>query len=130
MIIVEFTLFWINKIEIWLFLEFEGYRAPYEGEFSINKAYAHEFLERATNPPIDTYYNSVDITNHKFYESGEVAPHPEVKGTVRCGAIAKKVGMMTLYDQWGMQVPVTVLHVDRCQIIQHKTVEKNGYNAI
>ena len=37
---------------------------------------------------------------------------------MRSGIIAKKVGMSNLYTQAGTNIPVTVLHVDNCRIIE------------
>jgi large subunit ribosomal protein L3 len=38
--------------------------------------------------------------------------------------------MMSIVDSWGHLIPVTVLEVDRCQVIRHLTLEKNGYTAM
>ncbi|MFA5839114.1 MAG: 50S ribosomal protein L3 [Candidatus Margulisiibacteriota bacterium] len=46
------------------------------------------------------------------------------------GLLGKKVGMTQLFDQTGNVVPVTVLEAGPCTVIQIKTKEKDGYNAI
>jgi len=46
------------------------------------------------------------------------------------GILAKKLGMSQLFDESGKAVPVTVLQVGPCKILQVKTVEKDAYNAI
>ena len=48
----------------------------------------------------------------------------------RTGMIAEKLGMSSLFNESGRLYPVTLLKVDNCQIIGHRTVEKNGYNAV
>lgn len=48
----------------------------------------------------------------------------------RTGALAMKVGMLGVWDKWGVRYPVTVLHVDNCQVVQVKTEENNGYTAL
>lgn len=48
----------------------------------------------------------------------------------RCGALAIKVGMMPVWDDWGVRHACTVLWLDRNIVLGHKTVEKNGYSAI
>jgi large subunit ribosomal protein L3 len=48
----------------------------------------------------------------------------------RCGVLAIKVGMMPVFDDWGVRHPCTVLYVDSNVVLGHKTVEKNGYSAI
>jgi len=48
----------------------------------------------------------------------------------RCGALAIKVGMMPLWDEWGVRHACTILHLDRNLVLGHKTTEKNGYTAV
>ncbi len=49
---------------------------------------------------------------------------------MRAGLIAKKVGMSRVFAEGGKHIPVTLLHVDNCQVVSHKTNEKDGYNAL
>ncbi len=49
---------------------------------------------------------------------------------LRSGVIAKKVGMTRLFMEDGRQVPVTVLHLDSCQVVAQRTVERDGYTAV
>jgi large subunit ribosomal protein L3 len=49
---------------------------------------------------------------------------------MRSGLIAQKVGMTRIFTADGEHVPVTVLKVDGCQVIGHRTEEKNGYTAL
>lgn len=49
---------------------------------------------------------------------------------MRSGVIAKKVGMTRLFMEDGRQVPVTVLHVDRLQVVAQRTADKDGYTAV
>ena len=44
--------------------------------------------------------------------------------------LAKKVGMTQLYNELGELVPVTVLAVGPCTVVQVKTAQKDGYNAV
>jgi len=48
----------------------------------------------------------------------------------RTGLLAIKCGMTSQWDSWGVQHPLTVLKVDGCQVVQAKTSEKEGYNAL
>jgi large subunit ribosomal protein L3 len=49
---------------------------------------------------------------------------------MRSGVIAQKVGMTRVFSDTGEHVPVTVLQIDNCQVISHRTEEKNGYVAL
>jgi large subunit ribosomal protein L3 len=46
------------------------------------------------------------------------------------GLIGKKVGMTSVFDENGNNVPCTVLEVGPCTVTQIKTVETDGYNAV
>lgn len=48
----------------------------------------------------------------------------------RVGLIARKVGMTQLFNDDGVQVPVTVLHVTPCAVVSLITEETRGYNAV
>ena len=49
---------------------------------------------------------------------------------MRSGIIAKKLGMSRVFTESGDHVPVTVLSVEGCQVVAHRTKEKNGYTAV
>jgi large subunit ribosomal protein L3 len=49
---------------------------------------------------------------------------------MRTGVIAKKLGMTRFFDEAGQHVPVTVLSLDGCQVVAHRTEEKDGYVAV
>src|SRR3954454_21376823 len=49
---------------------------------------------------------------------------------MRSGVIAQKVGMTRVFTDAGEHVPVTVLRVGNCQVIGHRTKDKNGYVAV
>ena len=44
--------------------------------------------------------------------------------------IGKKVGMTQIFDEKGNVIPVTVIEAGPCNVVQVKTVETDGYNAI
>lgn len=46
------------------------------------------------------------------------------------GLIGKKIGMTSVYDEEGKNVPCTVLQAGPCTVTQVKTVEKDGYFAV
>ena len=49
---------------------------------------------------------------------------------MRSGVIAQKVGMTRVFTEAGEHVPVTVLRLANCQVIGHRTKDKNGYVAL
>ena len=49
---------------------------------------------------------------------------------LRSGVIAKKMGMTRLFMEDGRQVPVTVLQLDKLQVVAQRTEEKDGYTAV
>ena len=49
---------------------------------------------------------------------------------MRSGLIMKKVGMTRVFNDEGRHIPVTVLSVESAQVVQKKTVETDGYNAV
>ncbi|MFT5613056.1 MAG: large subunit ribosomal protein L3 [Granulosicoccus sp.] len=49
---------------------------------------------------------------------------------MRSGIIAKKVGMTRLFMEDGKQIPVTVLQLDKLQVVAQRTADKDGYTAV
>ena len=49
---------------------------------------------------------------------------------LRSGVIAKKVGMTRLFLEDGKQIPVTVLLLDKLQVVAQRTAERDGYTAV
>jgi large subunit ribosomal protein L3 len=49
---------------------------------------------------------------------------------MRSGVIAQKVGMTRIFTEAGEHVPVTVLRLANCQVLGHRTKDKNGYVAL
>lgn len=46
------------------------------------------------------------------------------------GLIGKKIGMTQIWNENGEVIPVTVIKAGPCVVVQKKTVEKDGYNAV
>jgi large subunit ribosomal protein L3 len=46
------------------------------------------------------------------------------------GLIGRKLGMTSIFDESGKQIPCTIIEAGPCVITQLKTVEKDGYSAI
>jgi len=49
---------------------------------------------------------------------------------MRSGVIAQKMGMTRVFTDAGEHIPVTVLKLSNCQVLGHRTKEKNGYVAL
>ncbi len=49
---------------------------------------------------------------------------------MRSGVIAQKLGMTRVFTETGDHVPVTVLKLGKCQVLGHRTKDKNGYVAL
>jgi large subunit ribosomal protein L3 len=49
---------------------------------------------------------------------------------MRSGVVAQKVGMTRVFTEAGEHVPVTVLRLAQCQVVGHRTKDKNGYVAL
>ncbi len=46
------------------------------------------------------------------------------------GIIGKKIGMTSIYDENGKNIPCTVIQAGPCVVTQIRTVEVDGYNAV
>ena len=49
---------------------------------------------------------------------------------MRCGIVARKLGMSRLFNESGEHVPVTVLRIEDLEVLSIKTVDKDGYTAV
>jgi large subunit ribosomal protein L3 len=49
---------------------------------------------------------------------------------MRSGVIAQKVGMSRVFTDAGAHIAVTVLRLANCQVVGHRTKDKNGYVAL
>ncbi|PHR58606.1 MAG: 50S ribosomal protein L3 [Robiginitomaculum sp.] len=48
----------------------------------------------------------------------------------RSGLLVKKLGMTRVFAEDGAHVPVTVLSLEGCQVVAHKTQDRDGYTAL
>ena len=46
------------------------------------------------------------------------------------GILGRKVGMTQIYDETGNCIPVTVVQAGPCRVLQVRTVERDGYEAV
>uniref|UniRef100_A0A7S2V0H5 Large ribosomal subunit protein uL3m n=1 Tax=Fibrocapsa japonica TaxID=94617 RepID=A0A7S2V0H5_9STRA len=52
------------------------------------------------------------------------------RARARSGLLAMKVGMLPVWDKWGVRYPCTILQVDNCAVVQVKTEDHDGYDAL
>lgn len=73
------------------------------------------------------YMNVEKIVNQKY----KVAPvTPSSKMSRRCGSMGYKMGMTSTYNKWGHLIPLSVIQLDRCQVLRVKTKERDGVDSI
>src|SRR5690606_18748151 len=53
-----------------------------------------------------------------------------IEGGAMTGIIGRKLGMTQIFEASGAVVPVTVVEAGPCPIVQVRTAEKNGYQAV
>jgi len=73
------------------------------------------------------FFNSEAFVNEKFHIEPVLNPHPMSR---RTGVLGYKIGMVSEFDKWGHMIPLTVLQIDRCQVIRVKTQAEEGYDAV
>ena len=49
---------------------------------------------------------------------------------MRCGVIARKLGMSRIFNDRGEHVPVTVLRLEDVEVLSTRSIEKDGYVAV
>ena len=49
---------------------------------------------------------------------------------MRCGVIARKLGMSRVFNNNGEHVPVTVLRMEDVEVMSVKSIEKEGYSSV
>jgi large subunit ribosomal protein L3 len=54
----------------------------------------------------------------------------KIRHNQRTGLIARKIGMMRVFAEDRSHVPVTVLQLENCQVVAHRTAEKDGYIGV
>ena len=49
---------------------------------------------------------------------------------MRCGVIARKLGMSRIFNDAGEHVPVTVLRIEDVEVLSVKSIAKDGYTSV
>lgn len=93
-------------------------------ELDIRNLEGHTWNEMLRTIP---YMNIERIANERF----KIKKRENVDyKSLRTGLLAYKVGMTHTWDKWGTHVPLTVLQMENCQVIDIKTIEKDGYSSL
>lgn len=85
------------------------------------------FSYRATANRGSIYQTNPDIKPLFTNESFEIKPVKSNRHSRRCAVLALKQGMTAMWDKWGIRHALTVLQVDRCQVVQIKPDDKYYY---
>lgn len=60
----------------------------------------------------------------------QIRPCKPILGSKRTGVLAYKIGCMSLWDEWGEKHMVTVCQLDRVKVVNRRTLQRNGYEAL
>lgn len=104
---------------------------------------AKNFANELNRTKALSYVNEINENEQslaKFPQIGNIAEEinkkfsiKKVEGTKRskrAGLIGYKVGMMTVWDKFGVAYPLSVIKIENCQVTQIKTKETDKYDAI
>lgn len=85
--------------------------------------------ERRNHPPPPKIpeYETFDAAT---VQNWPVRPVRPILGSKRSGVLAYKMGMIGLYDGWGLRHTLTVCHVDRLRVVGKRTIQSHGYSAV
>ncbi|GFE53429.1 50S ribosomal [Babesia ovis] len=82
-----------------------------------------------------TKAEALRVPEHETFTESDVAnlgirSQAAIWNSRRCGVLAYKLGCMSLWDDWGERHMVTVCHVDRCVVLEKRTIAEHGYEAV
>ncbi|KAK2196425.1 bifunctional Ribosomal protein L3 [Babesia duncani] len=102
--------------------------------------YSSRWIKRISRLNLKKHFSQLDkealaIPEKEIFTQDQIdklgiAPIHPIWSTRRCGVLAYKIGCMSLWDDWGVRHPVTVCQVDRCVVLEKKTISKHGYEAV
>ncbi|KAK1933360.1 putative 50S ribosomal protein L3 [Babesia divergens] len=98
---------WIKRLE----------RLQQKKKFALTKS-------EALNIPETEVFSETQVANLG------ITPQFAIWSSRRCGLLAYKLGCMSLWDDWGERHMVTVCHVDRCVVLEKRTIAEHGYEAV
>jgi large subunit ribosomal protein L3 len=108
----------------------EEVKAPHIGHYS------HELEDLLSGGKkfhhVFPHLNEEYLVNEKFYANlKQIQPKTEYgKVPYRVGALGFKMGMTSTFDLWGFHRPLTVIQIDRCQVVQLKETKDPNIVAV
>jgi len=88
-------------------------------------AYVNEIQEMPSKKVVEVR-NVAEEINKKF----NIKKVEGSRRSKRVGLLGYKVGMMTIWDKWGVAQPLSVIKIDNCLVTHVKTEETDNYFAI
>ena len=76
--------------------------------------------------------SEISLEQRKVMRRGNHCPQPlpAQRAGARTGLIGKKLGMTRVYTAEGTHIPCTVVSLENCQVVSHRTEERDGYVAL
>jgi 50S ribosomal protein uL3 len=95
----------------------------------LNRTKALSYVNEIQESPLQKV-NEVRNVAEEINKKYNIKKVEATKRTKRVGLIGYKVGMMTIWDKWGIAHPLSVIKIDNCQVTQVKSEETDKYFAI
>jgi len=73
---------------------------------------------------------SEDEDENKVFIASRVSINIETKNFMAKFILGKKIGMSQMFNENGKLIPVTLVSAGPCEVLQVKTIEKDGYAAL
>jgi len=99
-----------------------------QNDWTVNAADYSKFTPAEAEDELLTEFKNYEDTVNANYDVKPVSPIGMY--TKRTGVLGYKIGMTQIWDKWGVMHPCSVVHLDRVQVTQVFTFEKNGFNSI
>lgn len=79
-------------------------------------------------PRIETLKTTLITSNEQIqlpWDTIEQIPKP-TQETRRLGVLGTKVGMTQLFNDYGQIVPITIVHIDSCQVLSYREIHPSS----
>lgn len=91
-----------------------------------------QFWMRTKKRRFKQSWNEFGSLEHEINSKFDFEPKTPInRNSVRCGAIGYKIGMTSIFNKWGENIPCSVIQIDRCQVVQvRKNINEDGMHNI